>query len=361
MFGGYKIIHCAETIKGGIATYLHELLPHQVSRYGSESIAVIIPASQSQELAVPDGVDVIFYPDSNLRLFKSIQLARTVIHYSRNNFTKIVHVHSTYAGLIRPILRLILRNVIIVYCAHGWAWDRQINSCAKKIIISVEKFLEKFTDKIICISKHDYNAAMKIGLAKRKLTCIPNGLSTTIPLVEDVENVFFDSPRLHLLFIGRFDKQKGVDIFFNVLRNLEKYAVGVAAGGVVLGDEKKLDVPLNVQCVGWVNSGKLQSLLNWADALIVPSRWEGFGLVAIEAMRSAVPVIAANVGGLAEIVVNGKTGYLVRSDDTNAIIDIVRFTSNDILKTFGLAGKKRFLDFYTIDKVCDHLDAVYNL
>src|SRR5690606_9841845 len=104
---------------------------------------------------------------------------------------------------------------------------------------------------------------------------------------------------LRLLFVGRFDRQKGVDIFCEVLKRLGSRAYGVMVGGAVLHDSINLEYPYNVRTVGWRPKNELASFYRSADILVVPSRWEGFGLVAAEAMSLGCPVIASNVGGLA--------------------------------------------------------------
>jgi glycosyltransferase involved in cell wall biosynthesis len=96
-----------------------------------------------------------------------------------------------------------------------------------------------------------------------------------------------------------------------------------------------------------------------SDAVVMPSRWEGFGLVALEAMREARAVLAARVGGLAEIVVDGETGLLFTPDDVRSLEDaIVRCAEFD-LAGLGLKGRTRFEAAFGAERMAQEIDDVY--
>ncbi|WP_369781564.1 glycosyltransferase [Pseudomonas sp. WC2401] len=102
---------------------------------------------------------------------------------------------------------------------------------------------------------------------------------------------------------------------------MKNKASGIIVGDYVLGDSEQLELPSNARHIGWLTAEDLQSLYLTADILIVPSRWEGFGLVAVEAMRAGLPVIASNVGGLAEVVEDNATGILIDPNSVQALVD----------------------------------------
>ena len=130
-----------------------------------------------------------------------------------------------------------------------------------------------------------------------------------------------------LLCIGRLVKQKGFE------RAIEALAIIRArlptARLIIAGDgelrealERRaaaLGVADAVELTGWVQPRDVPALLNRASVVVVPSQWESFGLVALEAAQMARPVIAFRVGGLPEIVADGRTGLLVDAGDTTAL------------------------------------------
>ncbi|MFJ3428866.1 glycosyltransferase [Pseudomonas fragi] len=355
-----EILHCAETIKGGIATYLRELLPLQAETFGAEAIAVIIPESQRTELPSLKGVKILTYKDKKNRALNSISIAKVTAHFIRENPTKIVHIHSTFAGVtLRPLIWILYRKVKAIYCPHGWAWDRPMSRWKRTLTIWIEKALSHLCKRIICISQHEKNTAIKIGINESKLSVVLNGMGCA-PCPSTKQYAAWPGSGRKLLFIGRFDNQKGVDIFCDSLRQLKNKASGIIVGDYVLGDSEQLELPSNARHIGWLTAEDLQSLYLTADILIVPSRWEGFGLVAVEAMRAGLPVIASNVGGLAEVVEDNATGILIDPNSVQALVDAINRLSLESLKEMGMLGKLRFSQCFTIQRVHHELLGIYH-
>ncbi|EPJ96495.1 glycosyltransferase-like protein [Pseudomonas psychrophila] len=354
-----EVLHCAETIKGGVATYLKELIPLQRFHFGANNIAIIIPDSQRDELTPVEGVIILSYPDRKNRLLNSLAIAKATRAFLLKNPAKIVHIHSTFAGAsIRPLLRLSFRDLKVIYCPHGWAWDRPTSIWKRQCTIWVERLLSTCCDRIVCISQHEKNTALRAGIKKSKLVVILNGIR------ESTENSVVEPPcwpkgNLKLLFVGRFDHQKGVDVFCSALTLLGKNACGILVGDYVLGDTKRLEIPQNVNHVGWLKSNQLQNLYATADILIIPSRWEGFGLVATEAMRAGLPVIASKVGGLPEIVEHLNTGLLVSPCHTKELVEAINSLDAETLISMGKSGRERFEQMFTIVRVHEELLNTY--
>lgn len=355
------VLHCAETIKGGIATYLRDLLPLQLAEFGAGAVAVVVPASQLPELPLPEGILLLPYADVPSRVRSALVLAREVVKHCKSLRPDVVHVHSTFAGaVVRPALAVLYSGARVVYCPHGWAWDRPMAPMARRVTRLVEAALAFLCEKVVCISEYERCAAIGAGVAASRLTVVLNGVLSRAPVTIGRPPAW-PGTGLRLLFIGRFDRQKGVDLFCEALRQLGDAACGVMAGGSVLADQGGLDIPANARSEGWVSPGRMQTLFESADVLIVPSRWEGFGLIAAEAMRAGLPVIASRVGGLPEVVLDGVTGVLVEPDDVDAIVTAVRHAEDDLLEQMGKAGQSRFAQLFTMERVHRELCDLYGL
>jgi glycosyltransferase involved in cell wall biosynthesis len=392
---GCKVLHCAETIKGGIASYLRDLIALQARDFGATRITVVIPASQRSELDVPSGVRLQLFDDANGRLRNALVLARHVRGLLRSTQPRNVHVHSTFAGvMVRLALAPIRHRARVLYCSHGWAWDRSPGPWSRFCVQRVERVLSVLADRVICISDHDYRAALDAGIAAPRLARVLNGVAAddardtsatrssvghskemeesrssmhrdpapaapdgfAAPLIPAVD---WPAGATRLLFIGRLDRQKGADIFCDALRQLGTQASGVLVGTSVRKDTGTLAVPPNVRNVGWLGKSALRALLAQADVLVVPSRWEGFGLVAVEAMRESKPVIAARVGGLPEIVLDGSTGYLVDPERPAQIAALVNNTAPSKWRRLGAQGRARYLEQFTAERMHRELAALY--
>jgi glycogen(starch) synthase len=132
-----------------------------------------------------------------------------------------------------------------------------------------------------------------------------------------------------ILFAGRLEYEKGVQTVLEALPSIERRVPGV--GLVVAGtgtyraslERRAREIGLDgqVRFAGFVEEPDLRALYVAADLVVVPSLYEPFGLVALEAMASGTPVVAADTGGLREIVDHGASGLRFRADDAGALSD----------------------------------------
>jgi glycosyltransferase involved in cell wall biosynthesis len=318
-----------------------------------------VPASQLAELPVPEGVTLVTYPDGPDRIRNAFLLAWATASLVRRHKPRVVHVHSTFAGAgVRPMLALMGVTAQVIYCPHGWAWDRAMSVSARKLTQAFERVMAHLCDKIVCISDHERQSAVEAGLAPRRLAVVLNGVAEKAPV--PLGNVpAWPVGQKRLLFVGRFDRQKGVDVLCGALARMQGQAHGVLVGGSVLADGPSFTLPDNAESIGWVDPSRIEALLQSADVLVMPSRWEGFGLIAAEAMRAGVAVLASRVGGLPEVVVDGETGVLVEPDDVDALVEAVASRSVEQWHAMGAQGKVRFEKLFTMERVHHQLSEVY--
>jgi glycosyltransferase involved in cell wall biosynthesis len=145
-----------------------------------------------------------------------------------------------------------------------------------------------------------------------------------------------------VLFVGRLDRQKGFDVFLDVMARLDGVAEGLAVGDYLVGEaDARVRVPDNVTLLGWRGRTEVQSLYAHADLLIMPSRWEGLPLVALEAMRANLPILATRAGGLAEVIEDGVTGHFFDLRDPAGAAAWIRSATREMLAGYGVAAGRR--------------------
>lgn len=360
----FRVIHVAETLQGGIATYLSSLIPLQIQRYGSDSLQIIAPENHLKYIPELDKISLSGIRGAS-RILRAFRCAIAAVKSAKKHCATHIHLHSTYAGfagrLITPIFG---RSIKIVYCPHGWAWDRYPAGTKKQLIEILELFFSIFTDRIVCISEHDYKSALRVGINPAKLVFARNAISTINQ--KDAPNPTIDSDHwpintTRLLFVGRLDKQKGADLLPEIARLLgSEFFLVVAGSKVIETDSDSGDAPANMKYLGWRDSSSIQSLYNSAEILLVPSRWEGFGLVALEAMRAGVCVICSNCGGLPEMVLNGQTGLVVEKLQPKNFADAIRSLDKNCIVMMGNAGQARFTKLFSIERLEEEIHAAYS-
>ena len=112
----------------------------------------------------------------------------------------------------------------------------------------------------------------------------------------------------------------------------------------------KLRLGDRVRMLGFVSD--VRALLSAADLFVMPSRWEGFGLAAAEAMSAGLPVIAARAAGLRELVVDGQTGILVEADEAEEVARSIEVLACDPRRRaeMGQAGAARAAESFGIER-----------
>jgi glycosyltransferase involved in cell wall biosynthesis len=122
-----------------------------------------------------------------------------------------------------------------------------------------------------------------------------------------------------------------------------------------------LEIDRNIVWMGAKSHEETFQLYGMMDVVVVPSRFEGFGLAAAEAMAAGVPVVASDADGLREVIDDGITGYLVPFGDTSGMSSsIVGLLSDPLIAArFGEAGKKRVRELFPLARFHNAIKAVY--
>jgi D-inositol-3-phosphate glycosyltransferase len=192
--------------------------------------------------------------------------------------------------------------------------------------IQVEHRLAGQADRIVCASQHEKHLLVRLYDADPdRIAVVPCGVDLDLFRPQDKEAarraLGYRDERI-ILFVGRIEPLKGIDILINAAAQLgEESDFHVL---IVGGDRRSrqqvsqlqelasdLGIGERVWFLGAVDHEQLPLYYNAADVCVVPSYYESFGLVALEAMACGTPVVASRVGGLTGTVRDGETGYLI--------------------------------------------------
>lgn len=146
-----------------------------------------------------------------------------------------------------------------------------------------------------------------------------------VPIPDDVVHLPERAPHLpfRLLYVGNWSRRKGTDLLGPVMQTLgDGFELWYTADAH--GAHKDAVLPSNCKCIGRLHQQQLRKAYRDVDGLVFPTRLEGFGLVAAEAMANGLPVVATRSSSLPEIVDHGKTGWLCAENDVAAFAKAIR-------------------------------------
>ncbi len=365
-----KILHVAETAKGGVGSYIDDVASLQIARHGESTVRVVIPDAHAAQLQRTPHTAQRRFPAAGSRATNTLRMARLAWAQVQAWQPDVVHLHSTFAGFaLRPWLALRSPRTRVIYCAHGWAFDREGHASANRVIRWIERIWSGWCDAVVCVSPHELRAAEQIGIPRSRLALVNNGIRDTEPAANadlaadaveaEQARAAWPSGVRRVLFVGRLDRQKGVEILFDALTRLQGKAFAVIVGTSVVAGSGQANLPANVRIAGWLRRDQIAAYYAAAEVVVISSRWEAFSLVAVEAMRAGKAVVATAVGGLRDVVADQVTGLLVTPGDAAALAEAVASLDSDALARMGRAGRERYERHFRIERVVDELDTLY--
>jgi glycosyltransferase involved in cell wall biosynthesis len=223
---------------------------------------------------------------------------------------------------------------------------------------------------LVAVSARTHQQALREGVRDGRIVVILNGISPvsveTVGRLEVRKEAGVGADDLFLLSVGRLVYQKAHEVLVAampaVLKKFPNAKAGICGDGVL-----RPDLEAQIQSLGLSDSVKLlgkwdnvAKFLASADVFVLPSRWEGLPIALLEAMSAGLPVVATNVEGVDEVILEGENGLLVPVENTDALADAILQLLADPqrLRRMGAAAKARVLELYTADHMCGQYLAV---
>jgi D-inositol-3-phosphate glycosyltransferase len=254
--------------------------------------------------------------------------------------------------------------------------------------LDVEKKLLEQADCVVSTSPNEEADLRKFVSKKGTVRIIPCGTDTQryglVHQEQAREQLGLDPDMPMVAYVGRFDPRKGIDTLIQAWAKLgslsessasdqvpkgQVYIVGGSRPGSADDEEtkrlkalvKKLGLEETVIFTGRVSDADLLLYYAAANVCVIPSHYEPFGLVALEAMASGTPVIASNVGGLKYTVRPCVTGLLVPPKDSDALAEALTqvFEQPDLWKRYGVAAQQHVQEVFSWSGVAGQLKQLY--
>lgn len=320
---------------GGVLEYLYMFFKN----FKDENYENILIVSQDYENKLDKFKDVVkdIYVVNMIREIKLKQDIKSTLEI-RKLLKKIkpdiLYLHSSKAGAYGRIALFFNHKVKVLYNAHGWYFNAKMSQKKKKAIILIEKILALRANKIINISKSEYDSALKYKIApERKMCVIENGIDFTKfegcdKYREETRKKYnIGDNEIVIGVVGRVTETKDPITTLKAFKNLCKSKPNlklmyVGAGDLeenVIQSAKEYNILDKIIITGWVNS--VEKYIPAFDIAVLPSQWEGFGLALIEYMACDKPIIASNVGGIINIIKDKKNGLIFKAHEYEDLIE----------------------------------------
>jgi glycosyltransferase involved in cell wall biosynthesis len=351
-----KVLHVCECLPGGPASYLQEVLPAQIAEFGAGNVAVLVPRAQRHLLAGIEDLSVHFYEQEDRSAGALLRLAVELRRTLRNFRPAILHLHSTVSGAVGRLAALgMRRNLKMIYCAHGWSFDPDKRSRVRPVVATMEYLLSPLTDRIVNISPHEMAFMRNAGFAERRLKLIVTGIKDADPLPPP----FNQPPWLKFIFIGRLDYQKGFDLLSAAVARLPGDVARITVVGNAVRNQSASVDTSSIEFLGWVPREQVADIIRDADAIVMPSRWEGLPLVALEAMRAGRALIASDLGAFKYILADGRSGVLADTTDPDFLLKLLGKYDRGDFRRMGANAREQFEQQYRAERMNGEIISLY--
>ena len=333
---------------GGAQTSVSLLIPGLVDRF--DVTLATHGSGPLSDAARASGVPVVqlVHVRRALHPFHDVLGVFELLRLCRRLRPDIVHTHSAKAGVLGRLAATLAGVPIRVYTVHGWSFEAY-GGLSGRLYLWIERAMQRFTSSFICVDA----AARQLGVAAG--ACHP-ARSTVIHNGVDVSSFAQGGSRNgvpRVISVGRFAFPKDFTTLVGALARIraDHRAALVGAGPMlpevadILG---RLNLSSRVALLG--TRRDVPDLLASSDVFVLSSRSEGFPVSILEAMAAGLPVVAANVGGVAEAVVDGETGLLVPAGDAAALAEALERLLRDVelRRQLGARGRQRARRYFDV-------------
>ena len=373
-------------IIGGISPHVY-YLSKSLARNGIKVYVVTCDFPEAPQHEVVDGVEIFRIdsyknpsPDFATWVFLmnvNMQKEAAALVNSLDGKVDVFHAHDWLVANAGIGLKHVFRKPLLA-TMHSTEIGRRngIHFDYERMIHETEAWLTYEAWRVICCS--DYmvsHVKWAFGLPADKLVMVPNGVDAEAyaKIGNDDLSRFrskFALPEEKIvLFVGRLVHEKGVHVLVNaVSRVLEKVnAKFIIVGNGYMKEQlsnivKNMGFAHKVMFTGFVDDETLKKLQKCADVSVVPSLFEPFGIVAIEAMAAKSPVVVSDTGGLSEIVEHNVTGVKVYADNPESLAwGITKVLTDDSYANWLRNNAyKKIQEKYDWNKIAQQTKTIYN-
>lgn len=288
------------------------------------------------------------------------------------NQYQLIHCHSPIGGIICRIANKNsnnYENTRMIYTAHGFHFFKGNNPFKNFLFRNIERYGAKYTDTLITINKEDYAAAKKFKLRKNGTVEYVPGVGIDIDKINSIQGnkeelckeLNIPSDSTILLSVGELNDNKNHKVVIQSLPELPNNVHYIICGTGPLKEQheklaKELHVENRLHLLGYRSD--VIKIMRSCDIFIFPSKREGLGLAAIEAMACGLPLITSNRHGILDYSENGINSFICNPFKTKEFINAIGRMKPEIISEFSKENLNKVVK-YDIKNINEKMNLLY--
>lgn len=272
---------------------------------------------------------------------------------------ELLAVHTAKSGFLGRFAAAMLR-IPCVFTPHGCSIIDRSNGQTNRLFLALEYLAGHLGNTTITVCKHEARLAAESGIVNaRNLRMVHNGIPDSAAIAKP------DGEPVVITMVARFDPPKDHVTLLRAVSELKerRWTLRLAGSGALLGSAKELAVRLGIQeRVDFIGeTSNIPALLAKSQIFVLTSKLEAFPISILEAMRTGLPVVASDVGGVSEAVINGETGFLIPSGDHATLAErlALLLQSPGLRAALGQNARRQYLRYFTADAMVAKTMEIY--
>lgn len=283
---------------------------------------------------------------------------RYILHIISEFKPDLIAAHSSKAGILGRLAGK-MSQIPCVFTPHGWSFTTGTPQPHRTIYRMLEQATSSLTDRIICVSDYDRDIGIQAGMNPARLITVLNGM-------KDITANLMANPlkkgKIKVATVACFDRQKDCATLIEAFQGLDAELIIIGDGPTILKTQQqvqKLEMIKQVRFLGFRQD--IAQILAEVQIFALISNWEGLPCTIIEAMRAGLPVVASDVGGVKEIVIDNQTGYVIPRGDVPTLRQRLTYliANESARASMGILGRQKYESELTFQHMYEQTLSVY--
>jgi glycosyltransferase involved in cell wall biosynthesis len=362
-----RILQVYQPTGGGVARHVRDLT-NGLSERGHE-ILLCGPALPDGMSQPPPGARHISLPmGRSISPRADLPALRRFAEIVRRQKPDLIHSHSSKAGALTRAARPAHPRVPVFYTPHGYAFAGSFSHESERLAYrEIERLLAPLTSRVVCVCEAEARLAARVG-PRRRIRVVHNGVGAAGEGPTDPRMVQLRRGGPLLCVLTQLRGGKGIETLIDAMSAIVARHPGAQAAiwgegperETLEGRARRMQVEQAVHFLG--PTLEPLAVMRGTDILVHPSLAESFPYVILEAMSVGAPIVASDVGGVGEALLNGESGLLVTAGEVELLAAAVNRLLDDPegRARMGKNARDRVEHDFTLEAMIDRLVAVYD-